>query len=277
MKASYDLLCIDERDSPNIKELSGKSKKELRLISNRRFFGLCGVIIPGAEYPDVNITGRNIQQKILGKGKYQPFHYVEILNKSKNWSWIGAKENVNKCDSLRALLNNFCLKSNYKILASFLDKTNFALLYGVFKQGRLSSLARVKPNLSSPSTPVKVNLYMISLKFILQEYFKYLKDRRRRGLIIAEARGEVEDRLLLEAFYSFQKSGAGSLSGKDIRSYITDLLIVRKSQNHIGCQLADLITYPVYDYFVPGHGVRKDHFIKRVSLDKKIYKIKIFP
>lgn len=111
----------------------------------------------------------------------------------------------------------------------------------------------------------------------MQKYYNYLSQRKRRGLIIAEARGEKEDKLLLDTFYTFQKSGAGYLSGKEIREYITDLLIVRKNQNHIGCQLADLITYPTYDYFIPQHNVRTDHFIKKESIENKIFNVGIFP
>lgn len=99
-----------------------------------------------------------------------------------------------------------------------------------------------------------------------------------RGIIIAEARGEAEDKKLLDAFYQYQRTGAGSLSGRELRKYIVDLLIIRKSQNHLGTQIADLITYPVYDMFIPDHNSRNDHFItKKTLLGCKISNIRIFP
>lgn len=275
MKVAYDFLCLDERDSPNLSELRNKTRNEVKKIKNRRYFGLCGVIIPGAIYPDLNIEGRSIQEKVCGRGKYVPFHYVEILNNSNKFSFLG--KDLSKRNSLVDRLNNLVGKTKFKVIASFIDKQELALQYGIFHGSKLTEMRRIKPNMSGPSTPRRINLYEISLKFVLNRYYDYLKARRKRGLIIAEARGEREDKDLLDAFYRYQKSGAGPLSGKELRSYITDLLIIRKSQNHIGLQIADLITYPVYDYLVPNHNIRNDHFIKLSGFQSKIEGLEIFP
>ncbi len=275
MKASYDLLCLDERDSPNITELRNKSRKEVREIKNRRYFGICGVIIPGATYPQLNIQGRKIQEKILGENRYQPFHYVDILNNKDSFAFLG--KDSSKRRSLIDRLNNLVAQSKFKVIASFIDKQLLALNYGIFPKGKLARIRKIKPNISRESTPRTINLYEISLKYILRDYYNYLSKRRKRGLIIAESRGEKEDKNLLDTFYMYQKTGAGSLSGKQIRDHITDLLIIRKSQNHIGIQLADLITYPLYDYMVPNHNTRNDHFIKKETFEDKILSINIFP
>ena len=275
MKISYDFLCLDERDSPNLTELRNKSRKEIRENKNRRYFGICGVIIPGAVYPELNIEGRRIQEKLLGKNTYHPFHYVEILNNSGFFAFLG--KNPSKKQSLIAKLNNLIYKNNFKIISSFVDKQLIALNYGVFTKGKLTRINKIKPNLSKPSTPKTINLYEISLKYILKDYYDYLSKRKKRGLIIAEARGEKEDKELLNAFYLYHKIGAGSLSSKQIRERITDLLIIRKSQNHLGIQLADLITYPLYDKFVPNHNIRKDHLIYRQTYENKIKSIRVFP
>lgn len=198
MKISFDFLCIDERDSPNLTELYSKTRREIKEITNKRFFGICGVIIPGATYPELYIKGRKIQERCFGKEKYHPLHYVDILNNSGNYAFLGTDAHKR-----RSVI--------------------------------------------------------------------------RRGLIIAEARGEKEDTNLLNAFYQYQKTGTGSLSGRELRSYITDLLIIRKSQNHLGTQLADLITYPLYDNLVPDHRVRKDHVVHFSNFKKKIKNVKIFP
>lgn len=275
MKYAHDFLCLDERDSPNLSELAGKSRSEVKNNINKRHFGICGVIIPGSLYPELNVEGRKIQERVLNPGVYLPFHYVEILNKKEKWAWTGKDQG--KYKSLCTLLNNLVLKTKFKIIASFVNKTELAIQYGRFTDKKLVGINRLRPNLFGPSTPKTINLYTIALKVIIQKFYDYLSDRKKRGLIIAEARGEKEDKLLLDAFYNFQKSGAGTLSGKQIRTHITDLLIIRKSQNHIGCQLADLITYPLYDYFVPGHNTRVDHFIKQNSIESKIFSIDVFP
>ena len=273
MKVSYDFLCLDEHDSPNLTELNGRTRNEIKDSRNKRHFGICGVIIPRAIYPELNIEGRKIQEKCFGQ--YLPFHYSEILNCSRKFAFLGKEKSVR----MRTvdLLNNLVSDTKFKVISCFVDKCGLALKYGVFHNQKLSAIRRIKPNLSRPSSPSKVNLYEISIKFILSKYYRYLTAHKKRGLIIAEARGEKEDKDLLDAFYMYQKSGAGSLSGRELRSCITDLLIVRKSQNHIGLQIADLITYPLYDCLVPGHNTRLDHFIKRGTFESKVLSIDIFP
>lgn len=275
MKISFDFLCIDERDSPNLTELYSKTRREIKEITNKRFFGICGVIIPGATYPELNIKGRKIQERCFGKEKYHPLHYVDILNNSGNYAFLGT--DAHKRRSVIDQLNNLVKDTKYKIIATFIDKQKLALKYGIFTGRSLSRIQKIRPNITKEVTPRNLNLYDIALKFILQSYYEYLKEHNRRGLIIAEARGEKEDTNLLNAFYQYQKTGTGSLSGRELRSYITDLLIIRKSQNHLGTQLADLITYPLYDNLVPDHRVRKDHVVHFSNFKKKIKNVKIFP
>jgi len=275
MKVSFDILCLDERDSPNLSELKHKTRKEIKSLKNRRYFGLCGVLIPGADYPEMKIAGRRIQEKCHGVNTFKPFHYTEILNNSGDYAHLGI--NAGKRKGLITRLNNFLDHYNFKIISAFIDKQKLALDYGLFPSGKLLQIHKIKPGISNINSVKNINLYVICLKFILKDYYEYLVSKRKRGLIIAEARGEKEDRALLEAFYYFQRLGINSIKGKDLRSYIIDLLIVHKKQNHIGIQIADLVTYPLYDYFVPDHNIRNDHFIKKDIIGKKKRWITIFP
>ncbi|HSW47946.1 MAG TPA: DUF3800 domain-containing protein [Candidatus Saccharimonadales bacterium] len=271
----YDFLCLDERDSPNLTELKGKTRKEIKEVSNIRYFGLCGITLSGINYPALNIQGRNIQDRFKQRNNHTPFHYIDILHKRDEYSWLLNDKDL--CRSFLDRLNNLVRDTEYKIIGSFINKNELALQYGTFQDGKLSLIKKIKPNISPLTTPAKINLYDISLKFLLADYFKYLKDKHRKGLIIAESRGDYEDANLLSSFYKYQKSGTGTLSGKDLRENILDLLIVKKKQNHIGIQIADLITYPIYDFFIPNHTVRNDHFIKKEFIEKKILTLNTYP
>lgn len=271
----YDFLCLDERDSPNLTELKGKTRKEIKETSNVRYFGLCGVTLSGVNYPSLNIHGRNIQDRFRQGKNLTPFHYIDILHKRDEYAWL--MKDIGVCKSFQDRLNNLVNNTEYKIIGSFINKNDLALQNGTYQNGVLSLIKKIKPNISPLTRPEKINLYDIALKFLLVEYFKYLKDKRRKGLIIAESRGDYEDANLLNSFYKYQRSGTGSLSGKEIRENILDLLIIKKKQNHIGIQLADLITYPVYDYFIPGHKTRNDHVIKKESIEKKILNLHVYP
>lgn len=230
---------------------------------------------PRCDDPEINMEGRKIQEKCHGPNHFIPFHYVEILNNKGTYSFLGRDQA--KRQSVIDLLNQFIKNNKFKIISCFIDKQQLALQYGVFMNKKLFEIRKIKPNVYQPATPKKINLYEISLKHILTEYYKYLSERKKRGLIIAEGRGKVEDRNLLNAFYRFQRLGVGSLSGKELRSYVVDLLVIYKSQNHLGTQLADLITYPLYDYKIPNHNIRNDHFIRPETFKDKIIKIKVFP
>lgn len=274
MKRAFDFLCLDERDSPNLSELSGFTKIEIKNIKNRRYFGLCGVIIHGAEYPDLNMAGRRVQFKHSKYSKYQPFHYVEILNNRGTYAYLGKDKPLRT--SLTTLLNRLVLKTNFKVIASFIDKQKLALKYGRFESGKLTQLRKV-PGLHHDCGPKQINLYILCLKSVISDYCDYLQAHKQRGIIIAEARGLNEDMRLIQAFYMFQSSGVGKYSGKQLREYIVDLLIIQKSQNHLGIQLADLVTYPIYDTYVPDHNIRSDHFIKKESFQSKILNIRLLP
>lgn len=275
MKVAYDLLCIDEIGTPNLSEFQGKTREEIKLYNQRCHFGITGIIISGAEYPELNIKLRGYQERCFGTGNHKPFHYVEILHNSGRFADLG----INKAlrTKVVSLLNNLVDSTKLKIISSIVDKKQLAIGYGTFENGKLMKLRKVKPNLSR-SCPVKdVNLYEMSLKFVLTEFHKYLSNNKKRGLIIAEARGEQEDKNLLDVFYHYQKEGAGTLSGRDLRSYVSDLLIIRKTQNHAGTQLADLICFPLYDKYIPDHTSRTDHFIDLTKFGRKIIAINIFP
>jgi hypothetical protein len=178
MKTSYDIFAIDEIGTPNLSEFYGKSRKEIKSFKDRFHFGYRGVIIPGASYPELNIKGRKVQERCCGTGKYIPFHYVDILHNSKKWSFLGV--NKDKRNSLIALINNLIKDTDLKIISCFIDKRQLALSFGIFTNGILSRVKKIKPNLSKSSSPREINLYEIALKFLLTELYIYLDKRKKK-------------------------------------------------------------------------------------------------
>lgn len=270
----YDFLFLDERDSPNLTELKGKTRIEIENLQNKRHFGLIGIILSSVNYPKLNMSGRRLQEKYFGKNKYYPLHYHDMLNNSGKFAFLGTGKYR---QSISMKLDYLLSVTDFKVIGSFVEKTSLALDYGIFTNKKLSFTRKIKPNISPKSEPDKINLYNIALKFLLADFFKYLKDRHRKGLIIAEARGDYEDSNLLDTFFRYQNEGTGSLTGKEIRENIIDLLVIKKSQNHIGLQIADILCYPCYDYFVPDHNARSDHLVRKERFDNKIVNINIFP
>ena len=179
----YDLLCLDERDSPNLTELKNKTREEIKNILNKRHFGICGVIIPADQYSKLNMYGRRAQEKCLGNNQYLPFHYVDILNNKNEYAFLGKYPNKRK--SLISRLNYLVKSTDFKIISCFIDKSKLALEYGIFPEGKLQKIRKIKPNMSRITTPSRINLYEISLKNILKDFVKYLKDNNRTGIIIA--------------------------------------------------------------------------------------------
>jgi len=89
------------------------------------------------------------------------------------------------------------------------------------------------------------NPYYWSLELLLERY-TFLVARRggkaATGYVLAESRGETEDRRLIDEYHRLQASS--SSYNCDLRS-ITSLWTLKKTENIVGLQIADLAAYPI--------------------------------
>ena len=251
---------LDEIYTPNLNEMLRLDKSSIKLHTNHKHFGLCGVTVKASELYELTRHLEKVKNKYYPKQKNLISHYVDILNTRDSFSDLAINQQKSKSirDSLSALVRN----SNYNIDYIFIDKHEFVLRYGKFDSAqRLVRISKIKSNMF-PASPAKdYNLYLLSLKHLIKNYYDFLIRNGGKGIIIAEARGEREDTELRQAFNTLLKVSVGSIKPSELRSVLLDLFIVPKRQNYAGTQLADLMIYPIYDATIPSHNIRTDHFV----------------
>ncbi|HSV94964.1 MAG TPA: DUF3800 domain-containing protein [Spirochaetia bacterium] len=276
---NFYYLFLDEIYTPNLVDLKKVPRKEIALREKHHHFGIGGPIIAANALPKLNFALRKIQSNYYSRSKFPILHYVDILHTRDLYSdlAINIDKKIKFINSIEKLIAN----TIFDAIFTFIDKEKLILKYGTFNKDKtLKGINKIRGNIYRGADIKKYDLYCLSLKFLLINFYEYLSRRRARGAIIAESRGDAEDINLRNAFNEIQKQGVGDIGVLDFRGTINEIFIVHKKQNHAGLQLADALIYPVYDNLVGDHNIRSDHFIDFDRIIKpKIYKnkIKVFP
>ncbi|MBI5015924.1 MAG: DUF3800 domain-containing protein [Deltaproteobacteria bacterium] len=98
--------------------------------------------------------------------------------------------------------------------------------------------------------------YHLGLGFMLQRYAGYLNHINRTGDVMAESRGEAEDRLLKESYTHVYERGVWTTPAHSFRAALTScqLKLKGKAANISGLQLADLLGHPVKQWILRQQG-----------------------
>ncbi len=272
-------LYLDEIYTPNLVDLKRVTKKEIKDREYHHHFGIGGPIIPANELPELNFRLKRIQKRNYPKHTFPILHYVDILHGRDLFSDL--KINNDKKISLVNSVNQLIKDTSFDAIFSFVNKEKLILKYGIFNRDQTpKGIGKIRGNIFPGNTIKEYDLYYLSLRFLLLNFYEYLSRKNARGIIIAESRGDKEDISLRNAFTEIQIHGIGEIGIKDLRGTINEIFIVHKKQNHPGLQLADALLYPVYDGVVEDHRTRSDHWINyKETIKPKIYKskIKVFP
>jgi Protein of unknown function (DUF3800) len=123
-------------------------------------------------------------------------------------------------------LNNVMTTCDYKLIAVAIRKDRHAATY------------------KYPTDP-----YDLSLLFAMERLVSVLEGVRQTEVtIIAERRGEREDRELNNAFQRIVTLGSDYVDGSRFRRINFTLRFLPKSMNVVGTQMADLAAYPIARY-----------------------------
>lgn len=261
---------LDEIYAPNLNEMLRLSKEEVFSHINHKHFGLCGVVLSSDMLYDLSRRLNHFKHKYYPLQPNLISHYVDILNTRDSFSDLSV--NQTKYISVKSALSTLVRETKCSVDYIFIDKHDFIKKYGRFNQEKiLVKINKVRSNMF-PQAPAKdYNLYLLSLKHLIKNYYNFLIENDGQGIIVAEARGEREDSELRQAFNTLLQLGVGTILPKELRSVLLDIFIVPKKQNYPGTQLADLLIYPIYDFAIPGHNPRNDHFIHiKTDLKSKI-------
>ena len=267
-------LFLDELYTSNLNEFRKKDKKEIFEKENHWHFGLAGAILPASSLYDLYSKSRKIKNKFYPQKDNLIFHYTDTLNKKDDFSDLAVDDK--KYNAYISSLSHLVINTDFKYVSCYIDKHELIKKYGIFdKEGKVIKIQKIGSNLFPRSQFINYNLYLLCLKHLIINFFKFITNKRcpARGIIVAEARGSKEDSELRKAFHKLYYDGISSVRPTDLRHIILDLFIVPKEQNYIGTQLTDMIIYPTYDAIVPCHNQRSDHFVRYESgLKSKLLK-----
>ena len=94
------------------------------------------------------------------------------------------------------------------------------------------------------------------MEVLIERYVLWLKDKRARGDVMAEARNKKPDKRLKKVFSYFYSNGTAHVREEEIAAYLTsrELKLKPKAANICGLQIADLIASPSAAYVRSLHG-----------------------
>lgn len=199
-------------------------------LNNTRdiIFGLCGVLCKKSEYKNIICPKINIIKKRHwppdGKYKKNPviFHHYDIKNSR----------------------GPFFLKNSRPIF--FKDLKNLIIEIPITIFGILINKQKLNNSYKRPENP-----YNLSLEFIIERIFYYLKNKN-NGIVkkvIAESRGFNEDNALKETYSNIQFNGTRYIKNKELINLFPNEIIFKKKLSNVeGLQIADLCAYPLRKY-----------------------------
>ncbi len=141
-------------------------------------------------------------------------------------------------------------RKDFKILHDATKRTAFDNdLLDLIRSANFSIVAVVidKAMLNEKFGQTAAHPYHLGLGFLLQRYAGYLNHINRRGDVMGEARGGVEDRLLKDSYIRVYERGVwGYTQPSSLQMALTsrELKLKPKSANIAGLQLADLMGHP---------------------------------
>ncbi len=153
---------------------------------------------------------------------------------------------INKRSDFYKDLDDLIKNSQFKIIASAINKDKLIQLYG----------------------PRADNPYNISLSFILERSVFYTDNISCSYVkIIAESRGRKEDNHLFTQYQLILSNGTKYINNERFQNKIKSFKFIGKSENNIGTQIADLVAYPIATKIV---------FPERANLAFEIIEDKIY-
>lgn len=136
--------------------------------------------------------------------------------------------------------------------------------------------------------------YEISSQFLIERYTKFLLRNNAKGIIMLEARGSKEDRMLLEHLKKIINSGTGNNNRKyvDSSQFITTIdgiyfntkwcLNSELKKSYFGLEITDLFSHPIHSYIRSNCSLRTRPYeileSKFMNFPNHIgYGLKVFP
>lgn len=194
-----------------------------------RFLCLLGCWFRNPDYLQFNKALEDFKARHLPHHPDDPviLHREDMVNARKAFKVLRDEAVRSKFD---AELLQVIAEAEFKVIAVVIDKATLRAQYGE---------AAAHP-------------YHLGLGFVLQRYAGYLNHINRVGDVMAEARGNKEDQLLMESYTRVYTRGVWATSANYFQSALSsrELKLKQKHANISGLQLADLLGHPVKQWIL---------------------------
>jgi len=242
---SYHLF-IDESGDHNLKSFN----------KGAPLFLLCGCIISFDETKSLEEKMRLFKIKHFGTNDII-LHYREIKKRKGYFNMLMNRDKNNEfLKDLKELISNI----KYNIVISIIDKEEHIKCYG-----------------KTADDP-----YELSLNFLIERFIFFINKDITNTKIVAERRGDKEDKKLLESWVKIYQRGTFYIKSQELQAKIDEFKMYKKNDNIVGLQLADILASCILRKFIK---YNEDEEIFEIIKDKIIfYKngclgkgVKIFP
>lgn len=207
-------LFLDESGDHNLKSFSKGSP----------LFLLCGCIFKFNEIDGLITKINEFKLKYFGTTDVI-LHYREIR---KRLGCFNMLLNKNKNEEFMTDLQSLLLNINFNIIVSIIDKRKHIECYG----------------------KVADDPYELSLNFIIERFIFFINNDVNGAKIIAEKRGENEDKKLLENWVKIFQRGTSYIESPELQSKIGEFKMEKKCENIPGLQIADIAASCILRKFI---------------------------
>lgn len=258
------VMFVDENGTSDITNILKTISQRKDIDINEKFFTITGCIFTKKEYGIAKNKLNELKNKYWKNGYFEYdnvtkkvcFHSREIRNRIKAFD-----TKLIDYDSFMIDLSNLISNLQYKIISININKEDYLM------------------------KDYKFNTYNTAMCFLLQR-FVYVMPSKSKGIIMLEARGKEEDKILLnEMKHIIFETGIKDISSAELQSKILGIYFNPKwntkyDETFSGLEIADLSSYPIHK-FVRNNKKDKSFEIIESKIDKFPYYInkglKIFP
>lgn len=226
------VMFVDESGTSDITNILKSINNRKEIPVDNKYFTVTGCIFTKREYAEMQIKINRLKDKYWKDGKYSYkgilrkvcFHSREIRRNEEAFSnnVINYKEFINDLSILMGELN-------YKIISITINKEDYILKRYHF------------------------NVYNTALCFLIQRFI-YAMPTPCKGIIMLEARGKTEDKIVLEEMcHIINVTGIKNLRTDELQEKISGIYFNPKwnksyDNTFSGLEIADLTSYPIHKY-----------------------------
>jgi len=232
---------LDENGTAEIKSIVSKIKNKEKITDNDRFFTLTGVSFNQAGYTMLKERMNAIKYRYWKNGVYPYkggvkrvcFHSSEIRRSKSPFYGINR-------DAFMEDISGMIREMPTRVISCFVDKEKLCRKY------------------KTPDHP-----YDLAIAFLLERFCAQLNKNEKNGAIILEARGNTEDKAMLNHILHIIEKGTNKNPSSHF-SRITGVYFNPKwskddddKTSYVILELADLMSYPIHKHYRNG-GTTKD-------------------